>query len=59
VSPADNTWVNAIEIPGLPLLNAVSSTISSVSCASASNCGAGGSYTDPTGATQPLAITKQ
>ena len=41
------TWGSASEVPGLAALNAGGNAqISSMSCASVGNCGAGGSYTD-------------
>jgi hypothetical protein len=49
------TWGGARELPGLASLNASeNASISSVSCASASNCGAGGFYTDAHGQVQPF-----
>jgi hypothetical protein len=48
VTERDGVWGRAIEVPGLAALNAVSGEafVSSVSCASAGNCAAGGTYTD-------------
>ena len=44
------TWGSASEVPGLAALNAGGNAqISSMSCASVGNCGAGGSYTDSAG----------
>ncbi len=43
-------WRRAVEVPGLGALNAGGSAqVVSVSCASAGNCAAGGSYMDPSG----------
>jgi hypothetical protein len=41
VSEKNGVWGQAIRVPGLVIRDA---WISSVSCASAGNCGAGGSY---------------
>ena len=48
VSQASGTWGQAEEVPGIATLNKGGSIaeISSVSCASAGNCSAGGDYTD-------------
>ena len=51
------TWRTALEIPGTAALNqGGSATISSVSCASAGNCSAAGSYTDSSGHRQALVV---
>jgi hypothetical protein len=43
----NGTWGNAIEVPGTAALNAGSyAAVTSVSCASAGNCTAGGRYSD-------------
>jgi hypothetical protein len=45
VSQSSGQWGTAIEVPGLGALNAGGSAgVNSVSCASAGNCSAGGSY---------------
>jgi len=47
VSEKNGVWGQAIEVPGLGALNtARDATVVSVSCASAGNCAAGGSYTN-------------
>ncbi|SRR6266487_1263020 len=47
VSEKNGVWGQAIEVPGLGALNtARNATVVSVSCASAGNCAAGGSYTN-------------
>ena len=47
VSEANGRWGRAIEVPGLGALNADGSAeVNSVSCGSAGNCAAGGSYQD-------------
>jgi hypothetical protein len=49
------TWGTAAEIPGSNRLNhGGQATIGTVSCASASNCGAGGSYTSGFSSTAPI-----
>jgi hypothetical protein len=46
----DGTWGDAIQVPGTAALNAGDDGyVSSVSCASAGNCAAGGDYTDSSG----------
>ena len=50
VSQTGGTWHPAIEVPGTAALNQNGDAeITSVSCASAGNCSAGGSYTDSSG----------
>jgi len=50
VSQIHGTWGKAIEVPGTAALNrGGGATIHSVSCASAGNCSAGGSYTRRSG----------
>jgi hypothetical protein len=47
VSERNGHWRQAIEVPGLAALNnGGSAGVSSVSCPSAGNCGAGGNYVD-------------
>jgi hypothetical protein len=47
VSQANCTWHTAVEVPGTAALNrGGNAQIISVSCGSAGNCGAGGSYVD-------------
>ncbi len=47
------TWHTAVEVPGTAALNTTGGAwISSVSCASAGNCSAGGDYGDAPGQTQ-------
>jgi hypothetical protein len=59
VSKADGTWGTAEEAPGTAALNAGGSAgINSVSCASAGNCSAGGSYVDSSGHTQAFVINE-
>ena len=50
VSEKNGAWGTAIEVPGTAALNkGDDAAISSVSCVSAGNCSAGGSYTDDSG----------
>jgi D-alanine-D-alanine ligase-like ATP-grasp enzyme len=44
VDEKDGTWGRAEQVPGMAALNASTSEIESVSCASAGNCSAGGDY---------------
>jgi hypothetical protein len=47
VNEVNGTWGNAVEVPGTAALNTGGSAqLTSVSCASAGNCAAGGSYLD-------------
>ena len=55
VSQAHGIWGTAIEVPGTAALNqGGNALITSVSCASAGNCSAGGQYVDASGAQQAL-----
>ena len=59
VSQAGGTWHPAIEVPGTAALNRGGSARTvSVSCASAGNCGAGGSYTDGSGHAQASVVSQ-
>src|SRR5262249_19470173 len=59
VSKANGTWGQAIEIPGLATLNAGKNANAwSVSCATADNCAAGGTYHDSTGRQQAFVVSK-
>jgi len=50
VGQVNGAWRTAIEVPGTPALNQGGSAgIAAVSCASAGNCSAGGSYADGSG----------
>ena len=47
VSEVNGTWRNAMEVPGTAALNkGGDAQVTSVSCASAGNCSAGGCYVD-------------
>jgi hypothetical protein len=59
VSQAHGTWGKAIEVPGTAALNQGGNAfLSSVSCASAGNCGAGGDYIDSAGNTQAFVVSQ-
>ena len=49
VSEAKGTWHTATEVPGIAALSTRSAQVNTVSCASAGNCAAGGSYVDRNG----------
>jgi len=53
------TWGKAEEVPGTAVLNAGGyATVNSVSCASAGNCSAGGSYTTAAPVTQAFVVSE-
>src|SRR5262249_34163058 len=55
----NGTWGTAIEVPGSGALNKDGNAIvSSVSCASAGNCAAGGTYTDGSGHIQAFVVSE-
>jgi len=55
----NGTWAQAEPMPGLAALNqAQRAEVSSLSCTSAGNCAAGGSYGDGRGAFQPFVISQ-
>src|SRR5215472_11457901 len=59
VIPA-GAWRKAIEVPGLGLLNAGGEAyVTSVSCGSAGNCVAGGSYVDGRGVRRAFVVSEQ
>jgi hypothetical protein len=59
VSQTSGVWGTAIEVPGLGALNADRDAEGiSVSCASAGNCSAGGSYTDGSDARQGFVVSQ-
>jgi hypothetical protein len=51
-------WGTAEEVPGLAALTAGFASITSVSCASAGNCSAGGWYTDVSRHRQPFVVSQ-
>jgi hypothetical protein len=59
VSEIIGTWHTAIEVPGTAALNkGGNASVSSVSCASAGNCGAGGLYLDGSGHFQAFVVSE-
>jgi hypothetical protein len=59
VNEVSGVWRTAREVPGTAALNTGGSAqLVSVSCASAGNCSAGGSYTDSSGHTQAFVVNK-
>src|SRR5262249_7189252 len=59
VSQRNGTWNNAIKIPGSGILNAGGfADIKTVSCRSAGNCAAGGTYTDGAGHFQAFVVSE-
>jgi hypothetical protein len=57
VDETGGTWGDAAEVPGSATLNAGgSATLSAISCASAGNCSAVGSYKDSSGHTQVYVV---
>ena len=59
VSQVNGTWHTAIEVPGTPVLNqGGSAEITSVSCAAAGTCSAGGQYTDSSGHSQAFVVSQ-
>jgi hypothetical protein len=60
VSEQDGVWGTAIVPPGLAALNVGSyATVSSVSCARAGNCAAGGEYTDGHGIAHAFVVSEK
>jgi hypothetical protein len=59
VSEVNGAWGKAKEVPGTAALNQGGDAfITSVSCASAGNCGAGGMYTDSSGFNQAFVVSQ-
>ena len=59
VGETDGTWGTAVEVPGTAALNTGGvAQVSSVSCASAGNCSAGGFYTDGAGHPQAFVVSE-
>jgi hypothetical protein len=57
VSQSSGTWGTAQQVPGLAALNqGQGAQVTSVSCASAGNCSAGGYYTDSSGHQQAFVV---
>lgn len=57
-SEVNGTWRNAVKVPGTSTLNKGEARITSVSCGSAGNCGAGGFYTDSRGFEQMMVVNE-
>ena len=58
-SEVDGTWHKAIRVPGMTALTQhIFGTVTSVSCASAGNCSAGGWYTDSADLGQPFVVSE-
>ncbi len=57
-SEVNGTWHNAVKVPGTATLNKGDAQVSSVSCASAGNCSAGGWYTDSSDLVQPFVVNE-
>ena len=58
VSQVNGTWHSAKEVPGTATLNRYGAQITSVSCASAGNCSAGGHYTDSSKRQQAFVVSQ-
>jgi hypothetical protein len=59
VSETNGTWATAIKMPSAGILNwGGSASVSSVSCGSAGNCAAGGSYRDRSTRTQAFVVNQ-
>ncbi len=59
VGEVNGTWHTAIEVPGIAALNQGDfAEIASVSCASAGNCSAGGTYADSSRQTQAFVVSQ-
>jgi hypothetical protein len=57
---ANGTWGPAVEVPGSATLNKGGfAELTSVSCPTAGNCSAGGSYAPTSTTTQPLVVTEK
>jgi hypothetical protein len=54
----NGTWRTAVEVPGIAALDRGGAWISSVSCGSAGNCSAGGSYHDSSGGQQVFVVSQ-
>jgi hypothetical protein len=58
-SETNGAWGDAIEIPGLSVLNAGrNAAVTSVSCGAAGNCAVVGTYTDGSGRTQAFVVSQ-
>jgi hypothetical protein len=58
VNERNGTWGTAKEVPGTAALNFGIAQVNSVSCKSAGNCSAGGSYSNKLGNAQPFVVSE-
>jgi hypothetical protein len=58
VSQVRGRWGKAREVPGTAALNQEGAAVTALSCASAGNCSAGGSYTDTAGHPQAFVVSE-
>jgi hypothetical protein len=59
VTQSGGAWANAQPVPGIGALQAgTNSNLSSISCSTPGNCGAGGTYVDAAGHGQALVVTE-
>jgi hypothetical protein len=58
VSEVNGTWEQATEVPGTAAASTATAQVTSLSCASAGNCAAGGSYTDAAGQGHALVVSQ-
>jgi len=58
VNEVNGTWQPAILVSGTAFVHLWTAQVTSVSCASAGNCGAGGSYTDSSGFSHAFVVNK-
>jgi len=58
VNEVNGTWQPAILVSGTAFVHLWTAQVTSVSCASAGNCGAGGTYTDSSGFSHAFVVNK-
>jgi hypothetical protein len=58
IGQVSGRWGKAIEVPGTAVLNHGDAQVTSVSCASAGSCGAGGFYTDAARGTEAFVVSE-
>jgi hypothetical protein len=59
VDETDGSWGTAQQVPGLARLSHYSDNIASVSCGAASNCSAGGDYTDRSASSLAFVVSEK
>ena len=59
VTQKNGRWGKAQKVPGLPAINDGGAQVNSMSCTSAANCTAGGSYTNQPRHSQAFVVTEQ